>query len=75
MRELTAAEIQAVSGGSWSIDAESAMVGGAVGGASAQILNGARIGAVLGPKGALGGAIIVGMAWGVANAYSQFRES
>lgn len=75
MRELTTAEVQLVSGGSMSIDAESAMVGGAVAGGASQILRGARIGAVLGPKGALGGAIIAGMSWGMASMYSQFRRS
>ena len=75
MRELTAAEIQAVSGGSWSIDAESATFTGAVMGGVRQVLRGARIGAVLGPQGALGGAILGGLAFGVGRAYSDFRSS
>jgi len=74
MRELTASEIQIVTGGS-TVSGEAAVIGGAVGGALTQIARGARIGAALGPKGALGGAIIAGTTWGVVNAYSYFRDS
>ncbi|MGM0632010.1 MAG: hypothetical protein ACQETO_02430 [Pseudomonadota bacterium] len=75
MRELTTAEISMVSGGNLPVSGEAAMVGGAVAGAANQAMRGARIGAILGPKGAMAGAIIGGLSWGVTNAYTQFRES
>ncbi|MEX1198029.1 MAG: hypothetical protein WEB57_09230 [Pseudohongiellaceae bacterium] len=75
MRELTATEVTMVSGGSFSVEAEQAVVGGAAAGALTQAAKGARIGSVLGPKGAVGGAIIGGLAYGITSAYSQFRNS
>jgi len=75
MRELTAEEITLVSGGGFLDSAEEAMVGGGAAAALTQAARGARIGAILGPQGAIGGAIIGGLAYGITSAYSQFRDS
>jgi len=63
MRELNMNEIEQVSGG-WRDYGQVATVGG-VGGYMNALAKGARLGAALGPKGALGGAIITTTAYGV----------
>ena len=75
MRELTSQEVLAVSGGNMQIEAEVAVVVGGTAGALTQMANGARIGAVLGPKGALGGAIIGGLAYSVGSLWYGMRDS
>jgi hypothetical protein len=75
MRELTATEITMVSGGGFLDSVEDAIVGGAAAAALTQAARGARIGSIFGPQGAVGGAIIGGLAYGITSAYSQFRDS
>lgn len=73
MRELSIKEVEAVSGGSF-IDLETAVIGGGVAGAASQMAKGARMGLVLGPKGAVGGAVIGGLAYSVTHVYRSFRQ-
>lgn len=61
MRELSVNEIEQVSGG-WTGYGQAATVGGVAGFMNAAA-NGARFGVALGPKGALGGALIATTAY------------